>query len=421
MTTSGSAPDVTRGRCRGHRSRLRAALAVAVGVLLTGSAAYAVALPQPSERRVGNALVQDLAARNAGQQVLGGAREPGRPSIQRLRHDDVVFTVTVVPARPGPNLVRVDASYDDARPHRRHHGRVFVGTADDDRAGTMTLARPRPGADGLWAVIDLPEGTGSVLVTHGRRHRVPFAVDTGTAVPQDVSAWVGPDGPACAAAATASLLAGGPASTSCPSSALSEPDRSAIESVVDTLTTRGVEEIAVRADGSARSEAASGVVRRAAGEAGVRVVPESAPPGPRNALLVLSGWQDAASALARVSALPLQRQAIRSDGTWLAPWLLSPGVVDSTSGVVVPLDFDIRDDGAREFGQALATYLPGQAPTSTAYAAWRAARGVDPAPVGLFAASRAAYLPADPGHVGHETEVAWFPGGTVTPIGPPTS
>ena len=87
----------------------------------------------------------------------------------------------------------------------------------------------------------------------------------------------------------------------------------------------------------------------------------------------------------------------------------------------MPLDFDIRDPDAQEFSQTLARYLPGQAPTGSAFLAWRAARDGDAAPApavrrvagGLPAPQRA-------GHVGHETTVAWFPGGTVTPIGPPS-
>lgn len=421
MTTSSNDSSIPR-RDRHVRSRLAGAAVAAL--VLTGSAAYAVTLPGSSEPRVGNALVQDLEARNAGQQVLGDRREPGAPSVQRLRHDNLVFTVTVAPARPGPNLVRVDAARADGRDHDHTRHRVYLGTPEDDDAGQMVLARPRPGTDGLWAVVDLPPGTGTLLVTHGPRHRVPFAIDTGSERPDagdgagdGAGDWTGDDGPECLGAATAAVLAGGEAPTSCPSTTLTDADRTALESTVDALTSRGVEELAVLVDDSARSQAAYDVVRGAADAAGSRVVDADAAPGPRNALLVLSGWTDAAQGLAAVSSTPLREQPIRSDGTWLAPWLLTPGVVDSVSGAVVPLDFDIRDDGAREFAQALATYLPGQAPTSSGYAAWRAARGDSPSALTLFAASRAAYLPSQPGHVGHETEVAWFPGGTVTPVG----
>ena len=170
-------------------------------------------------------------------------------------------------------------------------------------------------------------------------------------------------------------------------------------------------------DDSARSTAAYALVEEVAGRSGVSVVSPSAAPGERNALLVLSGWADAASSLEAVSRTPLRQQPIRSDGTWLAPWLLTPAVVDSTAGTVLALDFDIRDQGAQEFSQTLAALFPGQSPTSSGYQAWRAARGGEPDPLQLYAASRAAYMPAEPGHVGHGTEVAWFPGGTVTPVG----
>jgi hypothetical protein len=401
---------------------------VVVGVtslLLIGGAGYAATRPSSAPPRVGNALAQDLAARSQGQQVLGEIREPGVPTVQRLRHDDVQFTVTVAPARPGPNLVRVDAVPigDDGATHERHlRMPVRIGTSEEN----LVAAGPRPGADGLWAVVDLPEGSGTLLVTHGPRHRVPFAVDTGPATrsaPADAEDWTGSDGPECVSAATATLLAGGAdaladaAAPSCPASELRAADRAALASVVDTLATRGVEEVAVRADGSPRSRAASAAVTTAAEAAGVRIVAPDAPPGPRNALVVVSGWQDAAEHLAAVTTLPPPEQPIRSDGTWLAPWLLSPGVVDSTSGAVLPLDFDIRDDAAQQFSQTLATLFPGQAPTSSAYAAWREAHGADTGELTLYAAARAAYLPRQPGHVNHETEVAWFPGGTVTPVG----
>src|SRR6478752_4132091 len=163
MTTSGSRPRL--------RIALRVGVAVACGGLLVGAAAYADRGPAGSQR-TGNQLVRDWMARNEGQQVLGGSREPGVPSVQRLPHGRTTFTVTVAPARPGPNLVRVDSSHQ----HGRTGPPVLVGTDEDD----LVRAVPRPGTDGLWAVVDLPEGSGTVLVTHGRTHRLPFAVETGT-------------------------------------------------------------------------------------------------------------------------------------------------------------------------------------------------------------------------------------------------
>jgi hypothetical protein len=173
----------------------------------------------------------------------------------------------------------------------------------------------------------------------------------------------------------------------------------------------------VQRDDSARSTAAYELVQEAAARSGVSVVSPSAVPGERNALLVVSGWADAASSLETVTRTSLRKQPIRSDGTWLAPWLLTPAVVDSTAGAVLALDFDVRDRSAQEFSQTLAALFPGQSPTSSGYQAWRTARSGTPDHLQLYAASRAAYMPAQAGHAGHGSEVAWFPGGTVTPVG----
>jgi hypothetical protein len=387
---------------------LRVGAAVAIGGLLVGASAYAAGLGADDQHRTGNALVRDWSARTGGGQVLGGSRTPGVPSVQRLRHDDVTFTVTVAPARPGPNLVRIDSTHD----HRQVGPPVLVGTGEDD----LVRARPRPGTDGLWAVVDLPEGSGTVLVTHGRSHRLPFVVETGTDA-VDTADWVGPDGPECVAVTTASVLAGGSAPSRCPSSALSAGDAAALRGLVGSLVDRGIEELAVAYDETARSVTAYDLVRGLASEAGVDLVRPEDRPGDRNALVVLGGWASAADHLAAVSSKPLRQQPIRSDGTWLAPWLLSPGVVDSTAGAMLALDFNIRDQGAQEFSQTLGKYFPGQLPTGPAYLAWRSVRGDEPRPLGLYAASRAAYMPASSGHSNHETTVAWFPGGTVTPVG----
>jgi hypothetical protein len=251
---------------------------------------------------------------------------------------------------------------------------------------------------------------------------VPFAVETGSDRP-DTAAWTSADGPECLTAASGALLAGAPTPSSCPAEGLADGDAEALRSLVSTLAGRGVAQLAVEADSSARSRAAYAVVAQEARRRGVRVVDPSDPPGTRNALLVVAGWADAARSLARVTALPLARQPIRSDGTWLAPWLLTPQVVDSTLGAVVPLDFDIRDDEAQEYSQTLARFFPGQSPTASGFRAWRAGRGDGVGRYGLYAASRAAYLPAQGHHDHHGTVVSWFPGGTVTPIGtlPPAS
>ena len=416
----GHAPSRPGGRAR-RLVTLGLALGVAAG--LVGAAAYASSNSDPeAPHRTGADLELDWQARSGGVQVLGGTRDPGVPSVQRIRHDNVNFTLTVAPARPGTNIVRVDAARirDGAVVVHDGHGqkdrhKVYVGTSADFDAGRQVRALPRPGASGLWAAVDLPEGTGTVLVSHGRWHRVPFAVDTGSAR-SSTDGWAGPDGPECVTAATAAVLAGGTAPDACPSDELTDADAAALRGAVRMLSERGLDELAVQRDGSPRSVEAYDLVREAAGPAGVRVVEPSAAPGRRNALLVISGWDDAATSLAAVASTPLRQQPIRNDGTWLAPWLLTPAVVDSTLGAVLPLDFDIRDPAAQEFSQTLAALFPGQSPTSSGYVAWRTARGTDADGLTLYAASRTAAMP-DKGHAGHHSEVAWFPGGTVTPVG----
>ena len=396
-------------------NHLGAQVAVAAGVaaLLIGGAVYAGG-GGPGRAGGIEALRQDGPAGSGGPQVLGGSRSPGTPSVQRQRHDDVDLTVTVAPARPGPNLVRVDTTHrGDERAARLP---VLVGTGDED----LVRARPRPGTDGLWAVVDLPEGSGTVVVTHGPRHLVPFAVETGSNPAGDAEDWAGPDGPECLTVAVARLLAGG-ATRPCPADSLSPADATAVRSVVDTLVSRGVEEIAVEQDRSRRSREAAALVRRVASGAGVGVVDPTTPATGRTALVVVSGWADAAGSLSRITALPPTREPLRTDGTWLAPWLLTPQVADSTPGAVVPLDFDVRDPDGREFGALLAKYLPAQSPTASGFVAWRDASGLPSDDLLLFAATRTAVM-ANQGadHGAHETTVAWFPGGTVTPIGPPS-
>lgn len=462
----------TRGRGRHDRSRPRAGGRARAGLLLvtfSASLSGLAACAAPDDEAAAGAdsapatRAVDAAARPApgGPELLGDALTPGQPTVQRLRHDGTAFTVTVAPSLPGPNLVRVDTTevggtgdaegadrdrtdghtghadghadghaHDHAHDHGGEAERVMVGVLDAAGGpGTTRLvtARERPGADGLWAEVDLPADTATVVVSHGPEHRLPFTVSTGDDTGDDTGAdqesvWTGPDGPECLAAATGTLLAGGQAGSGCPADELDQEQAGAVAATVRTLADRGLEELAVRSDGSPRSTQALDVVgatvdELAADGSPLRLVDETDTPGDRNALLVLSGWHDAASSLAATTALPAERAPVRSDGTWLAPWLLAPGIVDVTTGAVVPLDFDIRDGAAQQFSGALSRYLPGQAPTAAGYDAWRAARGEQPGTWQLYAASRAAYMPAETGHEAHETQVAWFPGGTVAPVG----
>ena len=398
----------------GSTGLLRLLVLGVAGLLVVGSAWAVRAADRPVEEPRRTTLDAGWRARAGGPQVLGGELRPGVPGVQRLEHDGAEFTVSVGPQQPGRNVVRVDV----AGPH---HGagapRVRVGTDEEH----LVVARPVPGVDGLWAEVDLPAGEGTVLVTHGPAHRIPFPVVTGTARSAS-DAWEGPDAPECLAAAVGRRLGGSVATAAaCPADTLTEAHADALRATVGTIADRGATQLAVGSDGSARSRGARDVVRAMAAERGLEVVDPRERPAPRGALLELSGWRHAARDLAAVSRRPLREQPIRSDGTWLAPWLLSPGVVDSTSGAVLPLDFDVRGTAPLQYAGLLGRFLPQQAPTASGYRAWLEETGAAPDELRLYAASRTAYMPATAGHTSHETRVPWFPGGTITPVGLPIS
>ena len=327
--------------------------------------------------------------------------------------------MTVAPARPGPNLVRVDAP--GRRTHRWH--RREAGPRRHQSRTTL-VAGPGPAAprsDGLWAVVDLPEGTGTVLVTHGPRapgavrgrHRERAGRRRCGPAPTARSAWRRRPRPCWPVAAPPRRA---------PPTQLADADA--------RRAARGRRHARrARASSSSRSSATTrpAAPRRttssasaAAGGRGTRWSTR-ARPGARNALLVVSGWDDAADD-ARRGQRRCRCAGSRSAPTapgW-PPGCSRPGCVDSTSGAVVPLDFDIRDAGrAGVQPDPGATYLPGQAPTGSALRGLARRAGRRRPPVRLLR-RLAGRLPARPaGPRRHETEVAWFPGGTVTPIGLP--
>ena len=390
---------------------------------------------QVPERGAGDAGAQlhqaTLAQQSGGPAVLGGDLRPGRPSVQRFVHDEVAFTVTVNPGRPGWNLVRVDtvresSGHHGSSAHAGHGGASTdavpapeVGTGEDD----LVRTRQRAGVAGRWARVWLPPGDSSLLVSHGPERRIAFPVDTGNGEAGSTATATasGADGPECTAAAVGGLLAGGADPVErCPADSLEVRDARALEGTLGVLAERGSTEVAVFADTSTRSRAALRVVRRVADRLGVRVTrPTAGRHDASTAQLVVSGWQTAARHLARTSRAQ-QRQAAFAGGTWLAPWLLTPGVVDSVSGAVLPLDFDVRDARPRAFSAAMARTLPQFAPDQAGYRGWLAGQGIhDRGDVLLYAAARVAYMPQQAGHSRHETTVDWFPGGTVTPVSGP--
>lgn len=359
----------------------------------------------------------------ASVEILGGRVRPGVPTVERQLHDGVLVTLTVTPARPGWNLVRVDAAGPAGHDEHEQHGHhelaarpepVTVGTDPDH----LVAATPRPGTDGAWARVRLPAGASTVYVGHGAEHRLPFPVDTGSASGAPAPTVPGADGPECAAASAGRVLAGDVSRLDrCPAAALSAADAADLRAMVTTLADRRVPAVALLADGSVRGRAARSVVLKTATARGLRVVDASRTHD--GALVVVAGWSGASRGLSR-AAQEQRRGVAYEHGVWLAPWLLTPGVVDAVSGTVLPLRFDVRGTEAQSYAAALRRTLPSVAPTEAGFAGWlRGHRVAYDGPASLYAAARTAFMAAAPGHAQHETTVGWFPGGTVTRVSAP--
>jgi hypothetical protein len=314
----------------------------------------------------------------------------GVPLLTAAHTPAGLLPVLVTPGRPGSNLVYVGGS-----------GAVPVGTDP----GQARAAAERPGADGHWAVIELPPGTSKLWVSGA-----PVDVDTGHGSPSG-PAFTGPDGSECASAALGAVLAGSPrAVTACPADALTPADADSLRALVKQLAGRGVPEVGVAGDDSTRSVAAVTVLRDAAREAGV---PITSTPARDGALIVVSGWAAATSTLREVATRQLT-EVLYSTGTYLAPWLLSAPVLRSTNGTVLALRFDPRDESAVRYQLAVEA-LHGPAPTASGYQAWLTAQArSESGATRLYAASAVAFMPEEFAH--HTHEAGWLPGGTIVPV-----
>ncbi|WP_051773251.1 DUF6239 family natural product biosynthesis protein [Saccharothrix sp. NRRL B-16314] len=313
-----------------------------------------------------------------------GGPKPGVPVLARITTGTTTLDVVVVPHLPGPNLVHVTPA------------RGLLITSAADSATTAT----RPGTTGEWAVIDLPEGQSTLRFGAGT---VP--VDTGDAVP-GAPDLTGADGPECASALLGGLV-GEPAArrgtSTCPAEALTTPDAEALRVVPAFLAGRGQRTISLVADDSPRSAAAARTVRESAEARGIRVVDDPTAP-----VVVVSGWEAAAATVAAIAAGDHPAQ-----GSYLAPWLLTPPLLEPPAGQVVPLTFTPTDESPMRYVAALTDRAPGAAPSTSGYRAWLRARGDHPAAtVRLHAAGTAAV----PGTGHHDHRPSWLHGGIVIPV-----
>ncbi|SDC45905.1 hypothetical protein [Actinokineospora iranica] len=341
--------------------------------------------------------------------------EPGVPVLAEASLAGQRVPVLISPHRPGRNLVHFPASAGN---------RVEVSVA----GGPAVTATPRAGAEGTWAEVDLPAGRGSVVVGLGEA-RDQVRIDTGTDTGSDTrgagpALAAGADGAECASAALGGLLSGRRDTlTACPADTLSTEDDQALRKLVGFLASRGVAGITVRGDESPRSTQAAETIRTAAAEANVRV---DADPLPDNALVVVSGWSAAQSALTTAAAQQAD-SPVYSFGLYLAPWLLNAPLVTSATTVSVPLRFDPREHLPVSYAVAVGNGFGGESPTVAGFHAWLGDRKpLAAGEVQVFAAAQVTVMPMGPGEahapgmpMTEELAGQWVPKATIVPVSTP--
>ncbi|WP_055494228.1 hypothetical protein [Streptomyces sp. TP-A0356] len=317
----------------------------------------------------------------------------GTPVVSQVRLGGTSVPVTVVPNRPGLNLVGIGAA--DA-------------TAGRER-GRLTAGRAYPGSDRTWVTVELPPGQSQVWVSaYGAT--ASLAVDTGDRRVRTPTALGGADGPECSGAAVGAALAGSRTPfDSCPADRLDPVDAAALRSVVGFLAHRGERGVALADDGSPRAVAAAEVVRAAARRTGLDV---ARPGTARRPLIVVAGWAGADTAVRDVAA-----GRITAQGTYLAPWLLTPTLLQPSAGQVIPLRYAPRGNDAMRYLAALGERLPGELPAAAGYDAWRRAHGTTVrSPARLYAVA-VPYVPGSGGAGHHHADgTDWLPGGMIVPV-----
>lgn len=330
---------------------------------------------------------------------------PGVPLLASVDLNELEVPVLVSPQRPGPNLVHLP---DIGGPQ------VTV-TAGGKRVAATT----RPGAQGLWAEVDLPRGRSDLVITRGESSD-ELGVDAGELAPRPLPA---DDGPECAAAALGSLVAERQQAVDrCPSEVLTSDDEEALRKLVRFLDSKHVPAITLVADRSPRGRAADAAVREEAGRAEIRVLRQ---PAADSALLVVSGWRTAHRATTHAAKAQAEKPTY-SRGIYLAPWLLSAPIATSVASASVPLRFDPRQPAAVDFTVAVGDAFGGQGPTVGAYHEYLRATGrqADAAEaVRIFAVAQVNVMAMSP-TAKHAPGMAtagegpghWIPRSTVIPV-----
>ncbi|MEC3979169.1 hypothetical protein [Amycolatopsis sp. H20-H5] len=329
---------------------------------------------------------------------------PGVPLLAAVVAGGAQVPVLVSPQRPGRNLVHFPASAGDD---------LSAGL----EGGLVTKAISRPGAEGTWAEVDLPEGRSDLVISRGDA-RTTVEVDAGSA-PGPVIADA--DAPECAGAALGGLIGERhEVLTTCPSDALSPEDSGSLVKLVEFLAGRKPSAITLVEDSSSRSVAAAKLVRETAARTGL---PVQATAGPDTALVVVSGWAAGYTAMSR-AAESQRLQPTHQYGLYLAPWLLNGPIVNAVASASLPLRFDPREQLAVSYAVASGNTFGGESPTLGGFRAWlgdnwRAVNGE----VQIFAAAQVNAMPMYPNEP-HATGMVmnrdyagqWVPDGTIVPV-----
>lgn len=378
-----------------------------------------------------------LAASRAALPAAPAAPIPGQPLLRPAALGGQHLAVLVTPMRPGPNLVHIGASPNPGSAPTMSSGMSGMGpsaggaapavpTVSVSAGGASVTAGARPGAPGLWAVLDIPAGTHTLTLATGPTNSGPGPRDS-TTVPVDVGtaagsptqgageqAWTGPDGPECASAALGAVIASATPVSSCPADRLSSTDAASLSGTVAFLAHQRLTHLGLVSDGSTRSRAAAAVVREQA--ARWRLTIDPTPVG-QDSVLVVTGWDGAPAALHAVT----ERAAHGSTGgAILAPWLAVAPILGEASSETVPLTFNPQTKPVREYAATLRAVFPGETPSPAGYLAWAA--GTDPSALGAMRFYGAAQVNVPMGGMmdfdmnPDGVPGDWYPSGTIVPI-----
>lgn len=351
------------------------------------------------------------------------APRPGQALLRPVQLGLDSMALLVAPTGGGPTLMRLSpaagggqggaaAHVDHRRAEAPPVGYSVRAAGADAPSVSFT---PRPGAPGVWALVDLPAGTDAVSLTGpGGTATVPVA--TAPLGPGLAATLAGPDGPECTDRFLGDLLArghgAGGAPVACPAAALEPTDARSLELAVGDLARRGLRTLHLVGDASPRARQATAVVRAAAQRSGLAI---STTPRPDDGLLVLSGWASAHATLTDVTARATLTPTF-TGGQFLAPWLVTRGVLAAGSSTMFPLGFVPQEPTPRGYAAMLTTVFADAAPSAVGYLAWGRAQGLPEGGTRLYGAAAMDVMPGMPGMNHGDLAGAWLPGGSVIPI-----